>query len=105
MRFSYDFRTASYAEYKGKPLTHLGLDMWALEGRGVRIICEGGPQRGWKAQIEFDDEVGLKKPSRGTVYGRDLEKVIDEVIDVEGLRIKANIDNLNKKDRALKSLG
>lgn len=106
MSYTYDFRTAaSEAMYKGKALKHLGLDTWALEGRGVRVLCEGGPLRGWSARIEFDDEAGLKKPSRPTVHGRDLEKVIDDLIEAEALRIQGNRNMLDAKDRALNSLG
>jgi hypothetical protein len=103
---SYDFRTAaSEAVYKGKPLKNTGLDGWVLEGRGVRVICEGGPLRGWSARLEFDDEAGLKKPSRGTAHGRDLGQVIDQLLEAEELRIKGSRRVLDDREQSLKSLG
>ena len=110
MSYSYDRIAATgegepYPTYKGKwkVFQHIGLNVWSLDGKGVRIAIEGG-MRGWKARLEFDGDEMLRS-QRPWTHGRNSEEVIESILKVERDRIKGAHMRLDEQGSALDSLG
>jgi hypothetical protein len=106
--YDYDHRLRKAVEgtlempptYRGKPLRSKGGDVWVLEAPEFVVIAEYN-EPGWSVRFSYGS---FLKPVPGTTHGRDLEEIIDGLIDQELARIDEGHKRLETRRRSLNLL-
>ena len=86
--------------FRGKQLKSVAVNIWLLEGKGCCIVCEGSVTKGWKARFHTEDG----SSATCNMYGKDLEKVLDQILLNEHNRIQGAAKLLDERVAMLNSL-